>query len=205
MARTTASIAPWADEVVDRPEPVSIEELERLSDEETGWYELVEGWLVKLSPGSGGHGSLTLRLASDLHQYVRAHRLGEVLAAETGFTLSPPGARRPTVLGPDVAFVRTERLPPRDSEAWDHYLRLAPDLAVEVVSPSQSRSELNAKARIWIGHGTRLVWVVAPRQKEVDVWFGNAEKPVRTLRVGDALDGLHVIPGYAYPLAELFD
>jgi Uma2 family endonuclease len=204
MARTTASIAPWADEVVDRPEPVSIEELERLSGEETGWYELVEGWLVKLSPGSSGHGSLTLKIATDLTRYVGEHRLGVVFAAETGFTLSPPGTRRPTVLGPDVAFVRTERLPPRASEAWDHYLRLAPDLAVEVVSPSQSRAELNAKARVWIAHGTRLVWVVAPRSREVDVWFGDAGKPVRTMRVGDALDGLDVIPGYTYPLAELF-
>jgi Uma2 family endonuclease len=127
-----------------------------------------------------------------------------VLSAETGFTLSPPGARPPTVLAPDVAFVRADRVPSRDSEAWDHYWRLAPDLVVEVVSRSQSGSALSDKARLWMAHGARLVWIVSPRVREVDVWYGDVEKPARTLRLGDALDGLDVVLGYAYPLDELF-
>jgi Uma2 family endonuclease len=199
------SIAPWADEVVERPDPVTIEELERLSDkEEPCGYELVEGWLVKLSLGDGGHGVLTMDLASHLYLYANARQLGIVLTVETGFTLSPPGAIRPTVLAPDVAFVRADRLPPRDSPAWNQYWRLAPDLVVEVVSPNQSRSELSEKARVWIAHGARLAWIVAPRPREVDVWYGNAEKPVRTLRIGDSLDGIDIVPGYSYRLDELF-
>ena len=203
MARTAASIAPWADEVVEMPGPVTIEELERLSDDFC-CYELVEGWLVKLSPGSGGHGSLSWKLSFDVGRYITAHGLGMVFGAETGFTLSSPGSTHPTVLAPDVAFVQADRLPSKDSDEWNQFWRLAPDLVVEVVSRSQSRSALSAKARLWIAHGARLVWVVSPRAKEVDVWYGDAEKPVRTLRLDDSIDGLDVVPGYSHALSELF-
>src|SRR5438874_6971386 len=124
MARTAASIAPWADEVVEQSGLVSLDELERLSDDSC-CYELVAGWLVKLSPGSGGHGSLSPDLAAELHLYVKARRLGLVLGAETGFTLSPTGSPRPTVLAPDISFVRADRLPAKDSDAWDQFWRLA--------------------------------------------------------------------------------
>src|SRR5579875_3419446 len=96
-------------------------------------YELVEGRLVKMSPTGGTHGFGTNDLARVLGNYVVAHGLGNVAAAETGFNLTLPGERRETVLAPDIAFVRAENLA---LTRTDDFPRVAPDLAVEVASPS---------------------------------------------------------------------
>jgi Uma2 family endonuclease len=84
---------------------------------------------------------------------------------------------------------------------------LAPDLVVEVASPSQFRPELREKAERYITAGVRLVWVVWPRSQQVDVWQLDAQgaaQLVATLQLGDALDGLDVLPGFSYPLSDLF-
>jgi Uma2 family endonuclease len=100
-------------------------------------YELVKGELIKVSPTGGKHGILTLRLGAALIQHIEANNLGEAFGAETGFILS----RNPdTVRAPDVAFVSRERIPPGDfpEKFWPG----APDLAVEVLSPSDTLYEV---------------------------------------------------------------
>jgi len=79
----------------------------------------------------------------------------------------------------------------------------APDLAVEIASPTQYRPGMKAKAARYLAGGTALVWVVWPKRQQVDVWHPGATKPV-TLGLGDALDGEAVIPGFSYPIANLF-
>lgn len=203
MARTHENLAPWAEPALDAPYPMSLEEFERLPDDARR-QELVEGRLVRMAPPGGGHGSLTMNLSLPLALHVRQHGLGQVLAAETGFTLSEPGSPEPTVLAPDIAFVRADRLPARESPDWDRLWRLAPDLVVEVPSHGQTRHELAAKARLWLRHGVRLVWVVWSSRRQVDVWRPGADEPVQTLRIGDVLDGGDVVPGFTYPLGDLF-
>jgi Uma2 family endonuclease len=108
---------------------------------------------------------------------------------------------------PDVAFVAANRLPPRNSEAYTKALLLAPDLEVEVVSSSQFRPEMKDKAERYISAGVRLVWVVWPKCQQVDVWRPDATgapQLVATLKRGDALDGLNVLPGFTYPMVDLF-
>lgn len=202
MARTT--IAPWADVVTTARFPMDAGELARLPDD--GFqYELVEGRLVRMPPPKPRHGLIASHLDRVLGTYVETHHLGKVFTADTGFLLSRRGERH-TVLGADVAFVRAGRLPPPDSPEWDEYFRLAPDLSVEVASPSQYRPELTAKAQQWVAAGTRLVWVVWPPSSSVDVWRAGrgAEAAVATLREDDLLDGLDVVPGFTYPVADLF-
>src|SRR5262249_42006663 len=112
-----------------------------------------------------------------------------------------------TVLASDVTFVRFDRLPARDSAEWEQFWRLAPDVVGEVASPSQKAGDLEAKARAWIAAGVRLVWVIWPKRQQLNSWRPAAAglpQLVATLGTNEALDGLDVLPGFSYPLAELF-
>src|SRR5215212_3785969 len=101
-------------------------------------YELVKGELLTMSPPGAKHGAVGMNLSAPLHAYVTMKKLGVVFLAETGFILE----RNPdTVLAPDSSFIRSERL----SNLPDGYLEMAPDLVVEVASPSQSRPEMERK------------------------------------------------------------
>ena len=192
---TSSTIATWA-------EPVrwTAADLLRLSD--AGFrFELVKGELVRMAPTGGSHGLRTGRLHTALGAYVDAHGLGEVAAAETGFDLTQPGDAAQTVLAPDTAFVRSENVPLLDVEGYPH---MVPDLVVETASPSQSRDGLAGKARAWLQAGVRLVWVVWPKQRVVDVWLPGNEQPHATLGVDGTLDGGDVVPQFSYPVAALF-
>jgi Uma2 family endonuclease len=81
------------------------------------------------------------------------------------------------------------------------FARLAPDLVAEVVSPGQARSRMDVKARLYIASGVRLVWVVWPEARTVDVW---REAGTTSLSEGDTLDGGDVLPGLAIPVRDLF-
>jgi Uma2 family endonuclease len=162
-------------------------------------YELVEGRLVTMAPTGGTHGRRTFDLATALGAYAMQYGLGVVLGAQTGFNLTRPGESRETVLAPDVAFVRAENAPLTETDDFPH---LAPDLAAEVASPSDSRRRMAAKARRWLDRGVRLVWVVWPRWREIDVWRPGAAEP-RTLTAADTLDGGTVVPGFSIPVARV--
>lgn len=199
MAQNT--LAPWAEMVPDVG-PMTVDELLALPEDD-GWpYELVQGQLVCMPLSSGEHGIITSTLALALHSWVKPRGQGNLLAAGTGFQLGSD-----TVLAGDITFVRAEHVPARESATWERFWPVAPDLVVEVVSPSQTAHELEAKARAWLDAGVRLVWVVWPKRHQVDVWrpdASGAPHPTATLKRGDALDGLDVLPGFSYPLAELF-
>lgn len=132
-----------------------------------------------------------------LRSFVQARRLGTVTMPETGFVISTFGEPE-TVLAPDLAFIDRSRAPASSFAGFPH---LAPDLVVEIASPSQHRPELAAKARLWLTAGTRLVWVVWPRDRQVEVWEAGATEP---LVVEIELEGSDVLPGFRYPLRELF-
>jgi Uma2 family endonuclease len=202
-AVASETLAPWAEIVPEVPYPMTAEDLALLPDD--SWqYELVSGRLVRVAPPGGEHGDIALELGAALRIYVKAHRLGRVLAAGTGFLLPLPGKSQQTELAPDVSFVQTRRLPPRQSEAYRAVWPLAPDLVAEVASPTQHQPEMAAKARQWLAGGVRLVWVVWPKEREVDLWLPVHENPVQTLRLESTLNGRDVVPGFSYPLKELF-
>jgi len=98
-----------------------------------------------------------------------------------------------------VAFVRADNAPLTET---DDFPRLAPDLVGEVASPGDSRRRMAAKARRWLDRGVRLVWVVWPRRREIDVWQPGAAEP-RTLTAADRLDGGTVVPGFSIPVAQV--
>jgi len=196
-----STLAPWA-EIVPGVGPMTVDELEAWPDD--GWqYELVRGVLVRM-PFSGYEASnIAARLLIRLGAYAEDHELGAVTGANGGYRPDPVHPKE-TELAPDVAFVRADRIPARGSPDYQKALRLAPDLAVEVVSPSQSRRVLAAKASLFLSFGTRLGWVVLPKQRQVDIFRPGDSGPSATLGLGDTLDGEDVIPGFSYPVATLF-
>src|SRR6266851_4026194 len=123
-------------------------------------YDLLKGDLIRVSPAGFRHGRLAAEIARRLGNFLVQHpHLGVVVGAETGFRLS----RNPdTVLGPDAAVVRSERLP--RPEAQVGFLELAPDLAVEIVSPTDRRTTVSGKVDAYLAAGVRLVWVMEPLQ-----------------------------------------
>ncbi len=174
--------------------------LERLADD--GWhYELLEGRVLRMPPPSADHGNLEARLSRRLGNYVEDHRLGETYVGESGWDLTRPGEPGDTVLGADIAFVRAERLPLPLPRRGMSYRPLAPDLVVEIASPSQYQPEMGEKAQVWLDRGVRLVLVVWPERRAIDTWTLDATTP-RTLRDADFLDGGDVVPGFRLLLSE---
>ena len=196
------TLAPWAEPAPNAKVPMTADELLHLPRD--GWqYELVEGRLVRMPPVGSWRGGYSSRLDRALGNYVDDHQLGIVLVGEPGFTLSQPG-QPDTVLAPDIAFVAGDRAPAEGSPEGSGFWRMAPDLAIEVVSPSQFHPEMAEKARAWLAAGVRLVWMVWPAAKQVEVWIGGHDEPVATLGIGNALDGRDIVPGFSYPVASLF-
>ena len=186
------SVAPWA-------EPVLVtagELLERPGDE---WrYELVDGRLVRMSPTGGRHGRIVMALLRAIDGFVEENNLGAVFPPETGFWISTAG-EPDTVLAPDIAFVRRDR---ELESGIEGYPRLAPDLIVEVASPSQGPAEMAVKAQRWLQAGVRLAWIVLPATQVVEVWRDGELD--RVLGPEASLSGEDVLQGFLYPVEQLF-
>ena len=159
--------------------------------------ELVAGEVREMAPSGHEHGRVTMRFSGPLSLFVDEHELGAVYAAETGFLL----AKDPdTVRGPDVAFVVRERL--ATAPKGRGYFPGAPDLAVEVISPGDTYSEVEAKVEEWLEAGSRMVVVVNPRNETLKVYRGLTD--VTRLTVVDTFDGADVVPGFRLPVRRIF-
>ena len=173
---------------------LTVEEFASLPDYENR-TELVRGRLVREPPAGFEHGHLAAVVAHRLKSFADANDLGLVLAAETGFLLFDDP---PTVRAPDAAFVAKERLPP-DRHGFAH---LAPDLAVEIVSPSNTVAQVQDKVCDYLDAGTRMVWIVEPRRQTVMVY--RSRDDIHLLTGADVIDGGEVLPGFRLAVAELF-
>lgn len=174
---------------------LTIEEFERLPDDDTR-CELVRGRVVREPPAGFEHGRLANRILYLLTRFVEEHGGGEIVASETGFVLFDDP---PTVRAPDAAFVAAGRVP---SPAPAGFGRLAPDLAVEVISPSNTLAELHAKVTDYLDAGTRLVWALDPGTRTITVY--RSRKEIRLLAGGDELDGEDVLPGFRVRSSKIF-
>lgn len=160
-------------------------------------YELVKGELRRMPPAGSEHGAIIMNLGISLGQFVKANALGVVFSAETGFKIaSDPD----TVRAPDLAFVRHDRIP--ESGIPKEFWPGAPDLAAEVISPSDTYTEVEEKVIDWLNAGTRLVLVVNPRTRTVTVYSSHTE--VTRLTESDLLTGGEIVPGFACRVSELF-
>lgn len=157
--------------------------------------ELVRGEVVQMTPTGGEHGRLEFVLSQMLGRHLETDRRGEVFTGEVGFVLS----RNPdTVRAPDLAFVSFERLP----KAPRGFVPIAPDLAVEILSPGNTAGEIQSKVIDYMRAGTRAVWVVDPDTRTVTVYRSLSE--IRVLTEEDTLSGADVLPGFAVPVKSIF-
>ena len=176
--------------------PITAEQLLEMPDD--GYrYELLKGELIMAPPPGSEHGEITMNLAAPLHRHVKTNNLGVVYAAETGFKLaSDPD----TVRAPDIAFVRRELIDQNDRVPG--YLSGAPDLVVEVLSPSDTFGKVEGKVTQWLEAGAQTVWVVSPKLHTVTVY--RALTDIVTLTEKDILDGDDVVPGFRINITEIF-
>ncbi|HLQ37417.1 MAG TPA: Uma2 family endonuclease [Planctomycetota bacterium] len=178
-----------------RPTLITAEEFALLPGDEP--MELVRGEVRRMSSPGARHGGVASQLCRLLGNHIIPRRLGRVFINDTGFVLT----RAPdTVRGPDVSFVRQDRLP--TGELPVGHIQGAPDLAAEVLSPNATFSAVQEKVHDYLLAGTRMVLVIDPRVRTVTV-FRTADAP-RILSEHDVLDGDDVVPGLRLQVAELF-
>ncbi|MGH7471605.1 MAG: Uma2 family endonuclease [Longimicrobiales bacterium] len=176
--------------------PLTVEEFEQLPEDGDYRTELLRGKLVCEPKPAYGHGRLQSRIAGLFERHIEENALELECVTEVDFRLTRAGSN---VCAPDVALIRRARIeadPPSTS------VQGAPDMAVEIVSPSNSAADLQAKIVDYFAAGTSLVWVVYRDTRTVGVFRSAAE--ARYLTGHAELDGADLIPGLHVPVAALF-
>ena len=172
----------------------SSEELEKLPS--NGRYELIRGELYRMPNNSAQHGFRTSILTANVSSFIIQNQLGYTFAAETRFTIE---SNPDTTLGPDFAFVATGRISELPESG---YLRLTPDLILETRSPSDGRREFAQKISQWLSSGAKVVWALDPKANTLTIHITGRDSVVLTEE--DTLTCEQLLPGFSYPLAQLF-
>ena len=162
-------------------------------------FVLIDGELFEMSPSNRLHGRLAIRIGVALDSFVEAYRLGEV-HVEVGYYLPDD---RSTLLCPDVSYVSQARISQQPEEA---FVALMPDLAIEIVSPSNTMKQIHRKAQIYLDNGSSLVWIVRPAAKGVDVCRSSTGPRLDITFIGQdsKLSGEDVLPGFELDMTRLF-
>jgi Uma2 family endonuclease len=176
--------------------PLTAEEYARLPEGD-GPDELVAGFVVWEPHPLPRHARIQVELASRLHAYSRSRELGVVLT-ECGFLLATDPD---TVRGPDVAFVAVDRYDA--NEEAKGFFRGAPDLAVEILSPSNSAGEIHAKVADYLAAGSKVVWVIDPERRRASAY--RTLLAPRMIPADGVLDGEDVVPGFRVTVSDLLD
>ncbi len=170
-------------------------ELEQMPDDDSVQLELDEGELITMPLAGGRHGGCGAAIIGILRNHVRAGNLGRLYTPDTGFRLKDD-----TVRAPDVAFVRQSRVAEVHSVGFN---KGAPDLAVEILSPSDTFRQLMRKVKQYFAAGTHTVWIVYPDRKEVQIL--DAKGADVLLQNDDVLEAPELLPGFSTPISEFFE
>jgi len=196
-----ARIRPFPPPPAPAPGPWKATDVEHFPDD--GYrYEIWHGELVRMAPAGGRRGECEANLVAALRRQTRA--LGRVYTGDTGFLLRDDPDE---LVSPDVAFVRHERLPPPAERI--SYLRVVPDLVVEIRSPNDAEAEVRAKQSLYLHVGVQLVCVVDPQKQTVEEVRASAGglSDTRLMRAdaGDVLEGGELLSGFRVSLADIFE
>ena len=174
-------------------------QLAQRPENELKHFYLIDGELFWDTTPGYTHGRLAGHIFRHLLNYAEVHDLGDG-SVESGYF---PTDDRHTLLGPDVAFMRKENVPPAGHQ---RFVARMPDLAVEIQSPSNTLAELRRKAAVYLANGTELVWLVLPARPGVEVWRADAAgEPTSEFVARDgSLSGEGVLPGFTMDLQKLF-
>jgi Uma2 family endonuclease len=169
--------------------------LELMPDDDSVQTELDEGELITMPPAGEEHGGCGGEIAIILGSHVKKHRLGRLYIADTGFRL-----RDDTVRAPDLAFVRRDRI---DAIRGKGFAKGAPDLAVEIFSPTDNVRQLMRKVKQYFAAGTHTVWIVYPDRREVQVLEFTGTDSLLT--GDDLIESPELLPGFSVPISEFFE
>ena len=161
-------------------------------------WELIAGEIIEMPPSSPTNSIIAIRIARLLGNFVEPRGLGWVSGADSGYRLAAD-----MLFQPDAAFISKARAP----KLSERFFEGAPDLAVEIISPSERHTEIRAKISAYLAHGGQFVWIVYPDEQIVDVWQAQPDGALRvesfdkgqTLRAGD------LFPEFSLPVADLFN
>ncbi len=156
-------------------------------------YELIQG-VIFVSPAGLRHDNIAAKLIMRIGMYLLTNPIGEFYATSAGFQITPN-----VVLSPDGAYVSNMRLAGKPSP--EGFAPYAPDLAIEVISPSDSATDLTEKIELYLAHGTQLLWVINPRTRSANVY--RADGSGNRLQVSDMLQGEDVLPGFTCKLSDI--
>ena len=174
---------------------MTAEELLELPDD--GYrHELINGELERMPPPGFPHGRIAMRLMAPLANFVWDHDLGEVYDY-CGFQLT---VGPDTVLGPDLAFVSKQRLrePAEDKGYWPG----PPDIAGEVLSPSDRPSRVSKRISLWFDYGVKQLWIVNQKNRTVTVYRSPSD--ATTFSGSDYLEAQDLLPGFKLSLDRIF-
>lgn len=161
-------------------------------------HEVVNGELVMSPKNNWYHGRICVRLSFALEAFNREHRLGAVLDSSTGFWMFNRNCR-----APDVSFVPKARLAALDFKPRERrFFPGAPDLAAEILSPNNTRTEIDERLKDFFASGTQIAWGIDPETECVEVCHSPTQR--RLVGSGGFIEGENLLPGFRYPIADLF-
>ena len=155
-----------------------------------------DGTLVTMPPTGGISGNRELKAGAYLLAWVESHDLGEAFSSNTGFRLA-----NSAVKSPDAAFVAKDRLPQGWDQGEDRFLDLAPDLAIEIRSKTDTLSQLQAKMQEYIANGVKLGWLIDRQNQQAFVY--RSDLSITQYPATAILSGEDVVPGFTLPLKSL--
>jgi Uma2 family endonuclease len=168
---------------------ISVAEFDRLEEDEFR-YELDEGELITMTRPRLRHACIEGNLYFALRSYLEQNRIGVALGADILYVLGPATKR-----APDVSVIFRTVDP-------DQEIQGAPDIAAEILSPSNIRRAMQRKLGQFFAAGCKLAWIIDPKARTIEVWE-SATAPSRVLRESDSLE-TPLLPGFALPVAKLF-
>ncbi|BAZ48897.1 hypothetical protein NIES4103_15080 [Nostoc sp. NIES-4103] len=173
---------------------LTVQDLEKMQHQFPNYrMELVEGNIIVMSPSGYESDEVAAGMIAQLYNWVRPRKLGRVAASSAGFRLPNSDLR-----APDASFVFAERL----RRSPKSFAELAPDLTVEVKSPSDNLAELRAKIREFLALGTKVGILINPDERIVEVYYCGQEAII--LRDGDILTVPEVLPGWEVQISDLW-
>jgi Uma2 family endonuclease len=173
---------------------LTAEEFDNYPFEEDKRYELDEGELIEITRPAYKHNRVLMNLTGAFVIYLREHRIGEALLSENLYALSPIIRR-----SPDLAIILGDR---REELENAKVIPIVPEIAIEVLSPSETARMIHRKLRQYFEAGVKEVWLIDPESREVEIWTG-PQIPDYELS-GDAVITSALLPGFSLKLEELF-
>ena len=161
-------------------------------------HEVVDGELVMSPKNNFYHGEICSRLLAALVSFNDTHKLGAVLDSSTGFWMQNRNCR-----APDASFFPKARLRALGfGRKTARFFPGAPDLAAEILSPHNTRHEMDQRLKDFFASGTKIAWIIDPETESVEVCHSLTRQTL--VGPGGFLDGEDILPGFRYPIAELF-